>query len=192
MKPLWPVARNRYMQNLHVTAVGNEPTTGRLVGQGIVASVLVFIIILAIAAFWDPTIRVLHVFEALPYVAVAFLCVRQSKVGYAFGVAGGALWLWMAWGLTTFVKNGFQMFALSIRTHQLHRPDLLIAIPAWASMLALAVLSIWGYSRLAHKSFRDLVIFILAFVAITAFYLAIFAAFTPRYLEMYRPVLKLF
>ena len=52
----------------------------------------------------------------------------------------------MAWGLTTFAKNGFQMFALSLRVHQLRRPDLLIAIPAWASMVTLVGLSVWGYT----------------------------------------------
>jgi hypothetical protein len=163
----------------------------RMVGNGIIASVAVFIPILAIAAVFDPTIRVLHLFEALLYAGVAFLCVRESKVGYALGVASGAFWLLMAWGLTTFVKNGFQMVVLSIRTLQLRRPDLLIAVPAWASMMALVGLSIWGYSRLTRKSMRDVGVLVFAFVAVVAFYLAIFAAFTPRYLEMFRPVLRL-
>src|SRR5437899_459956 len=96
------------------------------VSGGIIATTVLFIAILAVSALWDPTIRILHLFEALLYAGVAFLCVRQSKAGYALGVASGAFWLLMAWGLTTFVKNGFQMLALSIRVHQLRRPDLLI------------------------------------------------------------------
>src|SRR5438105_152873 len=152
-----------------------------IIRTGIVTATVVFIAILALAAFWDPTIRVLHVCEALLYGAVALLCVRETKIGYALGVASGAFWLWMAWGLTTFVTNGFQVLAVSLRTHQLRRPDILIALPAWAAMLVLVGLSIWGYSRLRRKRQSDIGMFALAFLAVAGFYLAIFAAFTPRY-----------
>ena len=162
-----------------------------VVDNGIIAATALFIPILALSAFWDPTIRVLHLFEALLYVGVAVLCVRRFKVGYALGVASGAFWLLMAWGLTTFVKNGFQTLALSLRVHQLRRPDLLIAIPAWASMIALVALSILGYARSSRKSARDIGVFVIASVAVIAFYFAIFTAFTPRYLEVFRPVLRL-
>jgi hypothetical protein len=134
---------------------------------------------------------VLHLFEALLYAGVAALCIRRMKIGYTLGVASGAFWLWSAWGLTTFVKNGFQMLALSIRIHQLRRPDLLIAVPAWASMVTLVVLSVWGYALLSRKSTRDLGLFVLAFVAVAAFYVAIEAALSPRFLEMFKPVSRM-
>jgi hypothetical protein len=53
----------------------------------------VFIIVLTLSAYWDQSIRVLHVFEALPYLLAGALCFRYSKFGYALGFAGGALWL---------------------------------------------------------------------------------------------------
>jgi len=175
----------------YVPTVPTRPRTGDVVSNGIVAATVLFVVILAVSAFWDPTIRVLHLFEALLYAGVAALCIRRMKIGYALGVASGAFWLWSAWGLTTFVKNGFQMLALSIRIHQLRRPDLLIAVPAWASMVTLVVLSVWGYAGLSRKSIRDLGLFVLAFVAVAAFYVAIEAAFTPRFLEMFKPVLRM-
>src|SRR2546430_351400 len=55
-----------------------------------------FVVVLAVSAYWDRSIRVLHVFESLPYIAAAILCLRRSKVGYALGAASGASWLWMA------------------------------------------------------------------------------------------------
>ena len=40
---------------------------------------IAFVVILGITAYWDPTIRVLHVFESLPYIVAAVLCLRQHK-----------------------------------------------------------------------------------------------------------------
>src|SRR4051812_12997233 len=102
----------------------------RLVGWLIVANSALFVAILALAAYWDPTIRVLHTFEAVPYVVAAVLAVRRSKVGYALGVASGAFWLWLAGWLVTFVRNGFEMLAVLLRTGRMVRPDVLIAVPA--------------------------------------------------------------
>ena len=48
-----------------------------------------FIVVLAVSAYWDPSIRVLHVFEAVPYAAAGVLCLRQNKLGYALGFVGG-------------------------------------------------------------------------------------------------------
>jgi hypothetical protein len=42
-----------------------------------------FIVVLAVSAYWDRSIRVLHVFEALPYALAGALCLRQNKLGYA-------------------------------------------------------------------------------------------------------------
>ena len=40
-----------------------------------------FIVILGITAYWDHTIRVLHVFGSLPYALAAALCHRGRKLG---------------------------------------------------------------------------------------------------------------
>ena len=62
-----------------------------------------FVAVLAISAYWDRSIRVLHAFESVPYVAAAVLCLRQNTFGYALGAVSGAFWLWMAGFLTAFV-----------------------------------------------------------------------------------------
>src|ERR1051326_4048907 len=84
-----------------------------------------FVIVLAIAAYWDPTIRVLHAVEAIPYVAAAILCLKRLRFGYPLGAVSGAFWLWSSTFLTTFVRNGFERFAMLIRTAPLDRPHLL-------------------------------------------------------------------
>lgn len=46
---------------------------------------MTFTVIIDIAAYWDCAIRVLHVFEPLPHMAAAMLCLRQRKIGDALG-----------------------------------------------------------------------------------------------------------
>ena len=43
----------------------------------IAACSALFIIVLAVSAWWDPTIRTLHVAEAIPYAAAAVLCLLE-------------------------------------------------------------------------------------------------------------------
>jgi hypothetical protein len=41
---------------------------------------ITFTVIIDIAAYWDCAIRVLHVFESLPHMAAAVLCLRHTKL----------------------------------------------------------------------------------------------------------------
>jgi hypothetical protein len=145
-----------------------------------------FIVVLGVSAYWDRSIRALHVFEALPYLAAAILCLRQSKVGYALGAAGAASWLWMAGFLTTFIRNGFERLLMLFRAGGVDRLDLLIAVPAAIATGGLLLFSVAGYARLPTKSWRDLGLLAAAFVVVLLFFLLIFAAFAPRYLAMFR------
>jgi hypothetical protein len=151
----------------------------------IAVCVAVFVVILAVSAWWDPTIRLLHVFEAAIYIAAALLCLREKKFGYLLGVASGVLWLWIAGTRTTFVAQGFAQAGLLLRTGQMPRPDILIAAPAALATGGLALFSVWGYIRSRHKSWLDLGSLIAAMVLVLAYFLAIFAAFAPRFLRLF-------
>jgi len=144
-----------------------------------------FIIILGIAAYWDRTIRVLHVFEALPYAAAAVLSLRQRKFGYMLGAGAGAFWLWTAGTLTTFIRNGIERVAMLLRTGHVDRLDILIAVPAALATAGLVVFSLWGYWRLRDKSWRDLPLFVAVAALVAGFFVAIFAVFAPQYLGMF-------
>ena len=141
-----------------------------------------FVVVLAVSAVWDRSIRVLHVVEALPYILAAILVLRQHKFGYALGTVSGAFWLFTATFRTTFVRNGFERLLAS----DWSRPDLLIAVPAALATGGLAFFSIVGYARLPRKSPRDLLLFAAALVLVPAFFIAIFAAFAPQFLGMFR------
>src|SRR5437016_1016182 len=64
-----------------------------------------FVVVLAVSAYWDRSIRILHIVEALPYIVAAILVLRQHKFGYALGTVSGAFWLFTAAFRTTFVRN---------------------------------------------------------------------------------------
>lgn len=145
-----------------------------------------FIVVLAIAAYWDPTIRVLHFFEAVPYLAAAILCLRRIRFGYPIGAVSGAFWLWSATFLTTFVRNGFERLSMLLHTGHVDRPDILIAAPGAIACGGLLLFSLAGYLQQPAKSGRDAALFLAAFVLVSAFFLAIFAVFAPQYLGMFR------
>ena len=147
---------------------------------------VVFIVVLAVSAYWDRSIRVLHVFESLPYLLAAVLCLRRNKIGYALGLVSGAFWIWTAGFLTTFIRNGFERLAMLLRTGSVDRPDIFIAVPAAVAATGLALWSVLGYARLTNKSWRDSAVLGAVVVMIPAFFIAIFAALAPQYLQMFR------
>jgi hypothetical protein len=145
----------------------------------------IFIVVLAISAYWDPSIRVLHVFEALPYGLAAILSLRGSKLGYLLGIASGAFWLWMAGTLTSFVRNGFERVVMLVTTGQVNRWDQFIAAPAALATGGLVVFSLWGYSRLRSKGAQDLAIFVVVLAVVAMFFLTIIWFFAPQYLPLF-------
>lgn len=173
--------------NIPANALGSRrpPSAIGALAAGCAAA---FVVILGITAYWDRTIRVLHVFESLPFIVAALLCLRQHKFGYMLGAAGGAFWLWMAGTLTTFVRNGFERVAMLLRTGHVDRPDILIAAPAACVTAGLVFFSLWGYSRTRNKTWSDLGLFVAATGAVAGFFVAIFAAFAPQYLGMFKPL----
>ena len=144
-----------------------------------------FIVVLALSAYWDASIRVLHVFEALPYGLAAWLCLRQRKVGYMLGAASGAFWLFMAGTLTSFVRNGFERLAMLLTTGHVDRWDVFIAAPAAFSTGGLVVFSLWGYSRVRRKRILDIAAFIATLAMVAAFFALIFWLFAARYLALF-------
>ncbi|PYT06329.1 MAG: hypothetical protein DMF60_09620 [Acidobacteria bacterium] len=102
------------------------------------------------------------------------------------GAAAGAFWLWTAGMLTSFVRNGFERVSMLLHTGHVDRPDVFIAAPAALVTGGLVIFSFWGYSRVRNKSWSDLGLFVAATVLVAGFFIAIFAAFAPQYLNMFR------
>ena len=92
----------------------------------------------------------------------------------------------MAGTLTTFVRNGFERVAMLVTTGHVDRWDQFIAAPAALSTGGLVLFSVWGYSRVRPRPASDLVLFLLMFILVAAFFIAIFWLFKPQYLGMFR------
>src|SRR5262245_51246183 len=99
----------------------------------IVASCVVFILVLALSAVFDPSIRILHIFQAFIYVAVIILASRRSAWGYGAGCLIAAFWNWVNIFHTTFIANGVRELSRAIRTGHIQNPDQLIAVLAAAA-----------------------------------------------------------
>ena len=170
-------------------ASSGKNATNKL-GVAVAVCALVFVAILALAAYFDPSIRVLHIFEALPYLLAAVLCLRRIKFGYVLAAVSGAFWLWTAGCLTTFVRNGFERVVMLARTGAVDRADILIAVPAAFATGGLVLFSLLGYLDLSRKSWRDLWLLVVTLVLVPGFFVAIFFAFAPQYLGMFHGIWK--
>jgi hypothetical protein len=148
----------------------------------------VFIVVLAVAAIFDASIRWLHFVQAWMYLATIVLTVRGSKLGYFIGVSAAGLWDYINVFVTNFLANGIQHLASWISTGILSRPDQLIAIPAWISNLLVVIGCLWAYARhTPHTRPRraDIGVFLVTFALTTAFFAADMALFQPRYLALF-------
>jgi len=149
----------------------------------------VFIFVLVLSAAWEADIRWLHFFQAWMYLAAIGLGLRRSRWGYFIGISAAGLWDYANIFVSTFFFNGMERLVQWIQTGQLQRPDLLIAVPAWFSNLAVVIGCVWAYTRLREKSLADAAKFLLTFVLTTGFFLLDVIIFQPRYLPLFRGML---
>src|ERR1041384_1106725 len=145
----------------------------------------VFILVLALSAFWEADIRWLHFFQAWMYLATIVLSLRGNRWGYFIGISAAGLWDYANIVATTFFLNGMQQLSQWMHTGHLQRPDLLIAVPAWFSNLLVVIGCLWGYSRLSRKSLGDAGRLLLAFALTTGFFALDMFLFQPRYLGLF-------
>ncbi len=68
----------------------------------------VFILMLAVSAFFEPDIRWLHFFQAWMYIATMWLGLRGNRWGYFIGVSAAGLWMYSTIFTNTFFINGLQ------------------------------------------------------------------------------------
>jgi hypothetical protein len=145
----------------------------------------VFILALAVSAFWEADIRWLHFFQALMYVATLALAYHRSRWGYFIGISAAGLWVYANIFVTTFFRNGLQQVSQWMQSGHLARPDLAISVPAWFANLFVVVGCAWAYSRLRYKPFSDIGRLVVTFCLTTGFFALDMALFQPRYLALF-------
>ncbi|HKF52624.1 MAG TPA: hypothetical protein VKB26_09945 [Candidatus Acidoferrales bacterium] len=149
----------------------------------------VFVLVLAVSAYFEADIRWLHFFQAWMYLAAMALGLRRNRWGYFIGISAAGLWDYANIVATSFFWDGLQQLGGWIHSGHVDRPDLLIAVPAWFSNLLLIIGCVWAYSRLKEKSGGDIVRFVICCALTTGFFAGDMAIFQPRYLEIFRGLL---
>jgi hypothetical protein len=155
----------------------------------IVIGASVFILVLAVSAFFEPDIRWLHFFQAWMYIVTIGLSVQGNRWGYFLGISAAGFWDYANVFATTFFFNGLGELSHWVHTGHLARPDLFIAVPAWFSNLLVIIGCVWVYSRKPTKPLSDIIRLLLCFALATGFFAADMALFQPRYLGIFRRLL---
>ena len=155
-----------------------------LVGAGL------FIIALIVSAVFDPKIRVLHVLQALIYIAVIVLTRKNSAWGFGAGCIIAAFWNYINLFVTSFVKAGLQQLSTLLRTGQLHRPDLLIAVIAASGHFLLIVACLAAFLR-TRPGVRRWGQFMAGGVLAVAYFVAIIITTGPQYIGLLKRVFRL-
>lgn len=154
----------------------------------IAGSCAVFIFVLGLSAVYDPSIRVLHMFQALIYVGVIILSRKNSAWGYGAGCLIAALWNWTNLVHTTFIANGFRELLAALHTGQIRRPDQLIAVLAATAHFVLIASCLLAYLRIPPKDSSDLLKFLGGgFIAI-AYFVGIINLFGSQYVPLLKRV----
>src|SRR4029077_7344857 len=87
-----------------------------------------FIFALTVSAILVPQLRVLHFFQALIYVVVAVLTLRNSAWGFGAGVIIAAAWNCLNLFVTHLMQAGAGQFWSLLTTGHVRRPDTLMVM----------------------------------------------------------------
>ena len=157
----------------------------------IVASCLLFIFALAVSAYLEPAIRVLHTFQTFIYLAVIAGALRHEKWAYGAGISIAAFWNYVNLFVNTFIRNGVETLGVIISGGHVANPGTIIAIPAALGHFGMIAFCVWAYLRLRNKHLTDVGILLGSGAVAIGYFALIIAIFGPQYLPLFRKVFRL-
>ncbi|HSB17093.1 MAG TPA: hypothetical protein VLE22_21765 [Bryobacteraceae bacterium] len=132
----------------------------------------------------------LHALQAVIYVAVIVLARMQSAWGFGAGCIIAAFWNYINLFVTTFIKAGVQQFSILLRTGELPRPDLLIAVVAAAGHFLLIGACLAGFLR-TRPELRQWGQFVGGGVLAVGYFALIIITTGPQYVGLLKRVFHL-
>jgi hypothetical protein len=117
------------------------------VNASILVGSLMFMCALAVSAFFEPQWRVLHVFQALTYVAVIVLTRKRNPWGFGAGVFISVFWNALLLFRTPVGAAAIPVVGNFIRTGQLQRPDVLLQLFGACGHVLIIVACLVGFWR---------------------------------------------
>src|SRR4029077_2691928 len=169
-------------ENISMTVADPNP---RLLNYLIWIGAAGFIVILALSAAFDPTIRLLHIFQAMMYVAIIVLIARGSRWGLFLGISVAMFWNYGAMFVNSFFRNGVDALSASFAEGRVVHADKIIAVFAVFFNFAIIAGCLAIYLRLSRKSWADLAAWLATLVGQGCYFAAIIALFQPRYLSLF-------
>src|SRR5450755_1852214 len=106
-----------------------------------------FVVALAGSAFFDPSIWVLHAFQALIYVAVMVLAQRKSPWGFGAGFVIALLWNGANLFATGFIAAALRTLLTVLTTGHILRPVLLLVLVGAAGHFLMIAGCLAGFIR---------------------------------------------
>jgi hypothetical protein len=120
----------------------------RWIRLSILIGVLVFILALVGSAFVVPQLRVLHLLQALIYVAIILLTRRNSPWGFGIAVIISTAWNCLNLFVTHLFSTGATLLWSFIRTGHLVRPETVMVFIASLAHFLLVVACMAAFLRL--------------------------------------------
>lgn len=111
------------------------------------AGASMFVVALAASVFFDPSIWVLHAFQALIYVAVMVLAQRKSPLGFGAGFVIALLWNGANLFATGFIAAALHTLLTVLSTGHILRPVLLLVLVGAAGHFLMIAGCLAGFIR---------------------------------------------
>ena len=128
--------------------------------------------------------------QALIYVAVIVLTRKRSALGFGGGFFIAVFWNYINLFVNTFFKAGVQQLSTLVRTGQLQRPDLLIAVIAIAGHVLLIIGCVAGFLRM-RPGIRRWGEFALGGILAVSYFILIIITTGPQYIRLLKKVFGL-
>jgi hypothetical protein len=126
----------------------------------------------------------------LIYVAVIIMTRRGSSWAFGAGCVIAAFWNYINLFVTTFIRAGLEQLMTLVRTGQLQRPDLLVAVIAAAGHFLMIVACLVGFLR-TGPNLRRWGQFLGGGVLAVAYLVAIIFTTGPQYIPLVKRVFGL-
>ena len=154
--------------------------------RSIVASCLIFIGVLALSAYVEHDVLVLHVLQAVIYVAVIWLSLQHNKWGYAIGISIAFIWDFYN-RFTGFVfRAGFRQWSLLFHGRAVTNIVQFSAPIGWFDHLLLIALLSMAYVRLNERRWSDALRMLAALVGTFVYFATIIALTWPQFIPRLR------
>lgn len=126
----------------------NPVSASRWIRVSIALGVGLFLLALMLSAVYVPQLRLLHLFQALIYVAVIVLTGRNSPWGFGVGVIIPTAWNCLNLFVTHLFQAGAGQFWSLVRTGHVSRPETLMVMVGGVAHFFLIIACMAGFIQL--------------------------------------------